>query len=176
MIKMQLIQCADASYAIAIRDIFNEAITNSTAIYDYEPRTIDNMMTWFQAKAAGDFPVIGAIDSAGELLGFATYGVFRDRPAYKYTIEHSVYVHIDYRGQGIGRSLMQQLITVAQQQQYHTLIGGIDMSNASSIALHEKLGFTHAGTIKQAGFKFGQWLDLGFYQLVLETPTCPIDG
>jgi L-amino acid N-acyltransferase len=71
---------------------------------------------------------------------------------------------------------MQQLITVAQQQNYHTLIGGIDMSNASSIALHEKLGFTHAGTIKQAGFKFGQWLDLGFYQLVLETPTRPIDG
>jgi L-amino acid N-acyltransferase len=173
---MQLIQCTAASHAIAIRDIFNEAIANSTAIYDYEPRTVDNIHSWFNTKAANNYPVIGAIGSAGELRGFATYGVFRDRPAYKYTIEHSVYVHIDHRGQGIGRSLMQQLITTAQQQNYHTLIGGIDMSNASSIALHEKLGFTHAGTIKQAGFKFGQWLDLGFYQLVLETPTRPIDG
>jgi L-amino acid N-acyltransferase len=173
---MQFIQCNYASHAIAILDIFNEAIVNTTAIYDYAPRTIDNMRAWFNTKAAGNYPVIGAIDVSGELLGFATYGIFRDRPAYKYAIEHSVYVHIDHRGQGIGRSLMQQLITAAQQQEYHTLIGGIDMHNAASIALHEKLGFTHAGTIKQAGFKFGQWLDLGFYQLVLATPERPIDG
>ncbi len=173
---MQFIQCNYASHAIAILDIFNEAIANSTAIYDYEPRTIEQIQAWFEIKAAGNYPVIGAIDDQGKLLGFATYGVFRDRPAYKYTIEHSVYVQIEHRGQGIGRSLMQQLITAAQQQEYHTLIGGIDMHNAASIALHEELGFTHAGTIKQSGFKFGQWLDLGFYQLVLETPERPIDG
>jgi L-amino acid N-acyltransferase len=173
---MQFIQCNYAAHAIAILDIFNEAIVNTTAIYDYAPRTIDHMLTWFNAKAASNYPVIGAIDEQGELRGFATYGIFRDRPAYKYAIEHSVYVQIDHRGQGIGRSLMQQLITIAQQQEYHTLIGGIDMHNAASIALHEKLGFTHAGTIKQSGFKFGQWLDLGFYQLVLATPEHPIDG
>ncbi len=173
---MQFIECNYTSHAIAILDIFNEAIVNSTAIYDYAPRTIDHMRTWFNAKAAGNYPVIGAIDDQDQLRGFATYGIFRDRPAYKYAIEHSVYVQIDHRGQGVGRSLMQQLITAAQQQEYHTLIGGIDMNNAASIALHEKLGFTHAGTIKQSGFKFGQWLDLGFYQLVLETPERPIDG
>ncbi len=173
---MQFVECNYTSHAIAILDIFNEAIVNSTAIYDYKPRTMSHMLTWFNTKSAGNYPVIGAIDDQGKLLGFSTYGVFRDRPAYKYTIEHSVYVQIDHRGQGIGRSLMQQLITAAQQQEYHTLIGGIDMHNAASIALHEKLGFTYAGTIKQAGFKFGQWLDLGFYQLVLETPECPIDG
>jgi L-amino acid N-acyltransferase len=173
---MQFIQCNCESHGIAILDIFNEAIVNSTAIYEYEPRTIDNMCTWFNIKTANNYPVIGAIDIAGKLLGFATYGIFRDRPAYKYTVEHSVYVHVDHRGQGVGRSLMQQLITAAQQQAYHTLIGGIDMHNAASIAFHTQLGFTHAGTIKQAGFKFGQWLDLGFYQLVLETPEQPIEG
>jgi L-amino acid N-acyltransferase len=173
---MQFITCNDASHAIAILDIFNDAIANSTALYDYQPRSIDSMTTWFATKAAGNFPVIGAIDATGELLGFASYGTFRAWPAYKYTIEHSVYVHKNYRGQGIGRSLLQQLIIAAQQQEYHTMIGGIDMSNTASIALHEKLGFTHAGTIKQAGFKFGRWLDLGFYQLILATPTHPIDG
>jgi L-amino acid N-acyltransferase len=142
---MQFIQCNYASHTIAILDIFNEAIVNTTAIYDYEPRTIDHMRTWFDTKAASNYPVIGAIDVSGELLGFATYGVFRDRPAYKYAIEHSVYVHINHRGQGIGRSLMQQLITAAQQQQYHTLIGGIDMSNTASIALHETLEHPIAG-------------------------------
>ncbi len=173
---MQFIQSTYESHAIAIRDIFNEAIVNTTAIYDYEPRTIAQMQTWFDAKAAGNYPVIGAIDVSDELLGFATYGVFRDRPAYKYAIEHSVYVHSQHRGQGVGQALMQQLITAAKAQDYHTLIGGIDMQNTASIIFHEKLGFTHAGTIQQAGFKFGQWLDLGFYQLLLETPERPIDG
>jgi L-amino acid N-acyltransferase len=71
---------------------------------------------------------------------------------------------------------MRQLIEAAREQQYHVMIGGIDISNAASIALHEKLGFTHAGTIRQAGFKFGKWLDLGFYQLILDTPQHPVDG
>ncbi len=173
---MQFVLCNYASHAIAILDIFNDAIANSTALYDYQPRPISSMTTWFATKAAGNFPVIGAIAPTGELLGFASYGTFRDRPAYKYSIEHSVYVHKHHRGQGIGRSLMQQLIATAQQQEYHVMIGGIDLGNAASIALHEKLGFTHAGTIQQAGFKFGRWLDLGFYQLVLETPIHPIDG
>jgi L-amino acid N-acyltransferase len=72
--------------------------------------------------------------------------------------------------------LLERLIADAIAQQYHTLIGGIDMSNQASIGLHEKLGFRHCGTIGQAGFKFDRWLDLGFYQLLLPTPLQPIDG
>jgi phosphinothricin acetyltransferase len=91
-------------------------------------------------------------------------------------VEHSVYVHKDHRGKGVGRALLGHLIEHARSQQYHVLIGGIDVANAASIALHRTLGFTHAGTIRQAGFKFGRWLDLDFYQLVLDTPAHPEDG
>ena len=173
---MQFIKCTYSAHAEAILDIFNHAIVNSTALYDYQPRQPESMVSWFKAKEIGNFPVIGAIDRANKLLGFATYGTFRNWPAYKYSIEHSVYIHPDCRHQGIGFALMQQLILAATEQQYHTMIGGIDMTNTSSIALHHKLGFTHAGTIQHAGFKFGHWLDLGFYQLLLETPLEPIDG
>jgi L-amino acid N-acyltransferase len=173
---LQFIKCTYAAHAEMILAIFNDAIVNSTALYDYQPRQPESMVNWFKFKEIGNFPVIGAIDDSGRLLGFASYGTFRNWPAYKYSIEHSVYVDPADRHKGIGFALMQQLILTATAQQYHTMIGGIDLTNHSSIALHEKLGFVHAGTIQQAGFKFGRWLDLGFYQLILPTPVNPVDG
>jgi phosphinothricin acetyltransferase len=173
---LRFISCSYEAHAEAIRAIFNEAIENSTALYDYKPRAPESMLAWFKAKEAGRFPVIGAVDASGELLGFASYGTFRAWPAFKYSVEHSVYVHKDHRGKGLGQALMKELMAAARAQQCHVMVGGIDITNKSSIALHEKLGFVHAGTIRQAGFKFGRWLDLGFYQLVLETPVHPVDG
>lgn len=172
---MRFITCTHAAQAQAILEILNEAIVNSTALYDYQPRSRASMAAWFKAKESGRFPVIGAVEEDGTLLGFASYGAFRAWPAYKYSIEHSVYVHNDHRGKGIGFALMRQLITAATKQQYHVIVGGIDVANTASVALHEKLGFVHAGTIKQAGFKFNRWLDLGFYQLILKTPDYPVD-
>jgi phosphinothricin acetyltransferase len=134
------------------------------------------MRSWFEAKRKGAYPVLGAVDERGELAGFASYGPFRAWPAYKYTVEHSIYVHHERRGQGIGTQLLQQIMACAGHQGYHVLVGGIDAENHTSIHLHEKFGFTHSGTIKHAGFKFGRWLDLAFYQLILTTPTNPIDG
>lgn len=173
---MKLISCTYTDHAAAILEIFNEAIINSTALYDYKPRSPEFMIDWFKEKEAANYPVIGMLDNDGALLGFATYGAFRTRPAYKYTIEHSVYVHKAHRGHGIASALMEALIEIAGTQQYHVMVGGIDMDNTASIALHEKFGFTHAGTVQQAGFKFGRWLDVGFYQLVLDTPFSPVDG
>lgn len=173
---MQIINCTLDAHSDAMLAIFNEAIINSTALFDYQPRAPERMVEWFKAKAVGEFPVIGAIADDGQLLGFASYGVFRAWPAYKYSVEHSVYVHHQHRGKGVGRVLLQQLISRATEQQYHLMIGGIEMSNAGSIALHQRLAFTHAGTIKHAAFKFGRWLDLGFYQLILDSPAQPVDG
>jgi len=173
---MKLIDCTRAQHAAAILDILNEAIVNSTAIYDYAPRPATSMSAWFATKRAGGFPVLGMEADDGRLLGFASYGSFRAWAAYKYTVEHSVYVHAAYRGRGIGSQLLAALIERARAQDLHLLVGGLDAANAASIALHRRLGFTHAGTIAQAGFKFGRWLDLAFYQLRLETPRQPVEG
>jgi phosphinothricin acetyltransferase len=171
-----VVQCSVERHADAILAIFNEAILNSTALYDYEPRAPQSMVRWFEAKRAGGFPVIGFEDGDGVLLAFGSYGTFRAWPAYKYTVEHSVYVHKDHRGRGLGRAVMRELIAAARRNDVHAMIGGIDAANAGSIALHEQLGFRHAGTLPQVGFKFGCWLDLAFYQLLLDTPAHPVDG
>jgi len=176
MTSQRIVQCTPDRHAAPILDIFNEAIRTSTAIYEYEPRTAEWMIGWFEDKRRGNYPVIGIEDASGELLGFATYGVFRARPAYKYTVEHSVYVHTQHRGKGVGRALLKEVIDHARAQDYHVLVGGIDLSNQVSIALHERFGFTHAGTVRQAAYKFGRWLDLALYQLILDTPTHPVDG
>src|ERR1700760_227085 len=113
---MTIIQCVPKQHAEAIRSIFNEAIANSTALYDYKPRSAEVIQAWFDAKAKGNFPVIGAVNEAGELMGFASYGTFRAFPAYKYTVEHSVYVDARFRGRGLGRLLLEQLIEAARGQ------------------------------------------------------------
>lgn len=173
---MNLVTCTFDQHAGAILAIFNDAIANSTALYEYQPRTMDTMRAWFDAKAKGSFPVLGLEDEAGTLMGFASYGPFRPHAAYKYSVEHSVYVGSQFRGCGVGRRLLTEIIEAAKTQHYHLMIGGIDAENAASIALHQSLGFTHCASIKQAGFKFGRWLDLEFYQLLLPTPHEPADG
>jgi L-amino acid N-acyltransferase len=174
-VDIRLIEC-DRTHAAEILAILNEAIENSTALYDYRPRTMEMMDAWFDVKSKGNYPVIGAVDDQGRLLGFATYGMFRDRPAYKYTVEHSVYVERDCRGRGVGRKLLEAIIERARAQDYHVLIGGIDADNTISIDLHRKFGFTFCGEIRESGFKFGRWLHLHFYQLILDTPSNPFDG
>lgn len=173
---MQIVACTHAEHAEAILAIFNDAILHSTALYEYHPRPLSSMATWFDLKRECGFPVIGAVDADGTLLGFASYGTFRAWPAFKYSVEHSVYVHREHRGKRIGEALMQALIEAATSNGVHVLVGGIDMRNAPSIALHEKFAFAHAGTIREAGFKFGRWLDLGFWQRTLSTPAHPVDG
>jgi phosphinothricin acetyltransferase len=173
---MTLIQCEYQRHAAAILAIFNDAIVNSTALYDYKPRTMDMMTAWFEAKRKGKFPVLGVETDAGEFMGFASYGTFRAWPAYKYSVEHSVYVDARFRGRGLGKFLLKEIIAAAQGQNYHALVGVIDASNVASIRLHEAAGFACCGTIRQAGFKFGRWLDVLFYQLILPTPSQPAEG
>ncbi|WP_410499572.1 GNAT family N-acetyltransferase [Chitinibacter sp. S2-10] len=176
MQSTQFVQCTFAQHAAAILAILNDAIIHTTALYDYQPRTMANMADWFAAKQAGHFPVIGLENEQGELMGFASYGAFRAFPAYKYTVEHAVYVAQTFRGRGLGEALLLELIKVAQAQGKHVLVGAIDAENHGSIALHTKLGFTCSGILPQVGFKFGRWLDLVFYQKVLATPESPVDG
>ena len=173
---ISLIDCNEAQHGDAILAILNEAIVNSTALYDYVPRPPQAMVAWFATKRSQGFPVIGAVDASGRLLGFASWGTFRAFPANKYTVEHSVYVHHEQRGRGLGKRLLTALIERARQADVHVMVGCIDASNAGSIGLHQRLGFSHSGTFPQVGFKFGRWLDAAFYQLTLDTPSEPVDG
>jgi L-amino acid N-acyltransferase YncA len=173
---MKLVTCEPGRHGEAIRAIFNEAIVNSTFVYDYKPREAATMAAWFEMKSKGKLPVIGLENDEGELMGFASYGAFRTFPAYKYTVEHSVYVDSRFRRRGVGRRLLREIIALAEAEQYHLMVGVIDSANVGSIALHEEFGFTLSGTIREVGFKFGHWLDLVFYQLVLKGPKEPVDG
>ncbi len=170
--NFQLKSCTEKQLP-EILAIYNEAILNSTALYDYKLRTMENMHSWYDDKIKGNYPVVGAFDENDNLLGFATYGMFRVRPAYKYTVEHSVYVRVDKRGEGIGKVLLHEIVRKAEEQDYHVLMGVIDAANENSIKLHEKEGFVFNGILKEVGYKFGKWLDVAFYQLTLKTPKEP---
>lgn len=173
---MRIVAGTYERHAQAVLEILNDAIVHTTALYDYHPRPIDTMRPWFDLKASRGFPVIAMEEDDSTLMGFATYGVFRERPAYRYTVEHSVYVDRRFRRRGVGRRLLMELIRAAGDRDVHVMVGGIDASNAASIALHEQCGFTPCGVVRQAGFKFGRWLDLAFYQKILDTPADPVDG
>jgi phosphinothricin acetyltransferase len=170
-----LIECT-AAHLPAIQAIYNDAILNSTSLYEYAPRSEETMREWLAMRQRDGIPVLGIEWEPGVLAGFATWGTFRPRAAYKYAAEHSVYVDERFRGEGVGRQLMQAVIAAAKKQGLHTLIAGIDATNVASVALHRSLGFRCCGTVREAGFKFGRWLDLEFWQLILPTPEHPVDG
>lgn len=161
-----MIRQAQQSDLTSILDIYNDAIINTTAVYAYQPTNIEERQAWFNHKQQNGDPIF-VFEKDDIVQGFATYGQFRDWPAYLYTIEHSIYVHPKYRHLGIASQLLIKLIEEAKDNNFRTLIAGIDASNTGSIKLHEKFGFSHSGTIKYAGYKFDQWLDLTFYQLDL---------
>ncbi|KGR76025.1 GNAT family N-acetyltransferase [Ureibacillus manganicus] len=157
-----------------VNEIFNDAILNTTALYKYSPETIEQRIEWFLAKEKNNDPIF-VLEENGEVVGFATYSQFRPYPAYKYTVEHSVYVHKDHYRKGIGSKLMKHLITEAEKREVKTMIACIDASNEGSILSHQKLGFYYTGKIQNAGYKFGRWLDIVFYQLDLKGPEQPTE-
>jgi L-amino acid N-acyltransferase YncA len=148
-----------------IREIFNEVIRTSTALFEYEPRSLETVTQWFATKEAAGLPVLGCFARDSEtLLGFTSYGPFRPFAAFRLTVEHSVYVHQAHRGQGVGRKLLEAIMAEARRSGIHLMVGGIEATNTASIELHRRFGFTHAGRIHEAGHKFERWLDLDFYE------------
>ncbi len=115
-------------------------------------------------------------DPVKAIAGFSTFGPFRAWQAYKYTVENSVYVDAAHRGRGIGKLLLAPLIRVAKERDLHAIIAGIDATNSTSIRLHESFGFEEVAHFRQVGYKFGRWLDLKFFELVLDGPERPVDG
>jgi L-amino acid N-acyltransferase len=151
----------------AILDIINHNILHSTALYDYNIRTFEQQQNILEEKISKKFPVIVA-ELDGQVVGFGMYSEFRFREAYKFTVEHSVYVTESFHGKGIGKLLLQELISLARKQKLHTMIAVIDSENQGSVEFHEKFGFKTVGIIKESGFKFDRWLHSVFMQLILE--------
>ncbi|MBS1748921.1 MAG: N-acetyltransferase [Bacteroidetes bacterium] len=149
-----------------ILDIYNYAITHTTAVYDYEPHTPEMRKQWFAAKQKDGYPVLVA-EEDGVIKGFCALGSFRAWAAYKFTVENAIYVKEIEQGKGIGKLMMRALIEQAKQLGYHTIVAGIDADNLPSIRLHERFGFKEVANFKEVGWKFDRWLNLKFMQLVL---------
>ncbi len=160
------IEVANTKHLPEILDIINYHILNTTAIYDYEIRTIEEQLSIFNHKKNNDFPLFVAIENE-TVIGFATYDNFRNKAAFQFTVEHSIYIDNNHQGKGIGKLLMNELIQYAKHKNIKNIIGVIDNDNKESIQFHENFGFINIGKITFGGFKFDKWLDTVFMQLII---------
>jgi phosphinothricin acetyltransferase len=158
---------ATAADLPAILAIYNDAVANTTAIWNERLSDLEGRRTWWQDRVGQGFPVLVA-DRDGVCVGYATYGPFRPNDGYKHSRELSVYVDAARRGRGIASRLMAALEAHARANDVHVLVGGLEAENTASLALHIKHGFEQVGHLKQVGRKFDRWLDLILMQKVLE--------
>lgn len=152
--------------ALALMAMYNEQVLTGTATLDLEPRTIDTQLEWMR-QHQGANPVVVAEDEGGRILGFASLSQFKERAAYRTTVENSIYVHPDAQGQGVGRFLMAGLLDRARSHGFHSVIARIAGDNPGSIALHMRFGYELVGVEREVGRKFGKWLDVTELQLLL---------
>ncbi|NKS86508.1 GNAT family N-acetyltransferase [Rhodococcus hoagii] len=161
-----LIRDATTGDLPGILEIHNEAIANSTAIWDETLADLDERRRWLDDRRADGFPVLVA-DVDGAVAGYASYGVWRAKSGYRYTVENSVYVHVDHHRRGIATALMTALIERARAGGIHVIVASVESSNTTSIALHERFGFRIVAQMPEVGRKFGRWLDMTYLQLTL---------
>lgn len=150
----------------AIVDIYNDVVLTSTASFEEQPRSLAGQHAWYAAIREQRLPVFVATVE-GIVVGWASLGSFRPRPAYRYTLECSLHLDARHRGQGIGALLMQALVSAARAGGYHSIIAVIDADNRPSLQLHRHFGFAEAGRFREIGYKFERWLDLAFMQKLL---------
>jgi L-amino acid N-acyltransferase YncA len=156
--------------AEAIMDIYNAEVTGSTVTFDLVPRSLGDQLAWLQAHA-GAHPAVVAVDDNGQVSGFGSLSPYRERPAYRTTVEDSVYVHSGYRGQGVGRLLLAELVELAARHGFHSVMARIVDGHQASIALHRACGFRLVGVEVEVGRKFGRWLDVALMQRLLTAPS-----
>ncbi len=161
-----IVRAATENDLPSILAIYNDAVLNTTAIWNETPVDLANRRAWFEARRAAGFPVLVA-DEGGVVAGYGSFGDFRPFEGYRVTVEHSLYVAADARRKGLGAALLTALMQDARQLGKRAMIGGIDGANAPSISLHEKFGFAEVGRLPGVGEKFGRPLDLVLMQKTL---------
>ncbi|MEO6772629.1 MAG: N-acetyltransferase family protein [Kofleriaceae bacterium] len=143
--------------------ITNEVIRTSATHFGYEPYADDDLVTHWRSQRAR-FPWLTLTDDTGAALGYAKAGSWRERAAYQWTCETTIYLATAVRGQGLGRPLYASLLAECVRLDFHSAVAGITLPNAASVRLHESLGFTPVGVVQEAGNKFERWWDVGFWQ------------
>jgi L-amino acid N-acyltransferase YncA len=160
------VRLATAADAEAIRAIYNIEVTGSTVTFDLVPRSRMDQLAWLDAHA-GAHPAVVAVDDNGQVAGFGSLSPYRQRPAYRTTVEDSVYVHADHRGRGVGRLLLGELVTLAGRHGFHSVMARVVDGHRASIELHRACGFRLVGVEVEVGRKFGRWLDVALMQRLL---------
>jgi L-amino acid N-acyltransferase len=161
-VQVRLARLDDAE---AIREIYNLEVTTSTVTFDLVPRTLGDQQAWLSARS-GAYAAVVAVDG-GEVVGFGSLSAWRDRAAYATTVEDSVYVRRDCHGRGIGRALLEELVSTATAHGFHACMARVVGGHEASIALHRACGFDVIGTEREVGRKFGRWLDVVLMERLL---------
>jgi phosphinothricin acetyltransferase len=165
MSDLQL-RLAERRDAAALREIYNLEVTTTTVTFDMVPRTLDEQVAWIDGHSGGH-PAIVAVDVDETVIGFGSISPYKDRPAYSPTVEDSIYVHREHRSRGVGRAMLDELIRVARDHGFHSMIARIVGGHEASIALHSACGFEPLGVEREVGRKFGKWLDVVEMQRML---------
>jgi phosphinothricin acetyltransferase len=147
----------------AIARIYNHYVLNTAISFEEQTVTAAEMAERIAEVTSASLPWLVA-DQAGEVLGYAFASKWKGRCAYRYSVETSVYLDPGFVGQGIGTQLYRALLSVLRGNSIHVVIGGIALPNPASVALHERLGFAKVAHFKEVGYKFNQWLDVGYWQ------------
>jgi L-amino acid N-acyltransferase YncA len=167
-----LIRLATVADAEAIRRIYNLEVQGSTATFDLVPRSLADQEAWL-ASRSGAFAAVVA-DDAGQVVGFSSISPYKERAAYRTTVEDSVYVERDHHGRGIGRLLLERVLDVAADSGFHAVMARIEAGGTASRALHARCGFELVGVEREVGRKFNRWLDVAIMQCLLsERPARP---
>jgi L-amino acid N-acyltransferase len=160
-----LIRLATANDLVAINDIYNYYVLNSTCTYQEELEPIEGRRSWFAKHGEKHPATVALLDN--QIVGWGSLSPYHARSAYRNTVENSVYVHHEFHRKGVGSVLLKDLIDRSRAIGHHTIIAGIDGEQKASLAIHEKFGFEKVAHLRQMGFKFDRWLDVIYMQLML---------
>ena len=161
------VRLATLDDAEATRAIYNREVSGSTVTFDLVPRSEEAQRAWLAAHAGAHPAVVAFDDVTGAVAGFGSLSAYRDRPAYSTTVEDSVYVHHDHRGEGVGRLVLVELVRLATVHGFHAVMARVVGGHEVSIRLHESCGFALVGVEREVGRKFGRWLDVALMQRLL---------
>ncbi len=152
--------------AEAIRSIYNLEVETSTATFDLVTRTLGEQRDWLAARSGAHAAIVAVV--AGAVVGFASLSPYKERAAYRTTVEDSVYVHRDHHGHGVGKALLGEMLSVARQHGFHAVMARIEATRSPSLALHRSCGFELVGIEREVGRKFNRWLDVALMQRLLD--------